>query len=208
MIIDILRKTVGLWKENTYLVKINEVSVLIDPGDEFEVLKKEFQLELPTIQLIILTHGHFDHLGACAEFQNEFGLPVWIHSKDRRIASQANLYRRLAGDTSIKATPVFNQFIDDLNAYNLGSEIIKFHHTPGHSKGSICLEIGNNLFCGDILLDSVIGRTDLPGGSKVEIIKSIEYIFNHFQGYHLHPGHGNSFVLTSEIIDRFKVQMQ
>lgn len=205
--IDIRKKTVGQWKENAYLLKVDKASVLIDPGDEFDVLKVEFQAELPTIQAILLTHGHFDHLGACAEFQQEFQFPVWMHSKDKRIASQANLYRRLAGDASVRATPVFNQFIDELTEYELGVEKIKFHHTPGHSSGSICLEIANNLFCGDIFLDGFIGRTDLPGGNKDEIYKSIKFIFEHFQGYNLHPGHGSSFVLTPEIINQFKVQL-
>ena len=208
MNIEIRNKTVGLWKENSYCLYVGNKSILIDPGDEYDALKTEFKKSDSKFHSILLTHGHFDHIGAVHEFQTEFNIPTYLHSKDKRIANQANLFRKFAGDDTIVKSPKIDFFIDEVSDFSIDGLRFEFHHTPGHSLGSICIEIGKNLFCGDVILEHVIGRTDLPGGDYNSIVQSINYITDRFEDFDIYPGHGNPFVLNSKAIDKFKMQLK
>lgn len=208
MNIKILNKTVGNWKENSYCICFGEHSILVDPGDEYNVLRSEFQKSDFKFHSILLTHGHFDHIGAVHDFQSEFNIKTYLHSKDKRIANQANLFRKLAGDNTIIKSPKIDFFIDDISNFSVDGISIEFHHTPGHSLGSVCIEIEKNIFCGDVILEHVIGRTDLPGGNYENLKHSINYIVDKFENFNIYPGHGNPFVLNSDAIDKFKKQLK
>ena len=88
--------TVGQWHENTYFLHNEREGWIIDPGDEFEILNDIVKRDKIKLKGIINTHGHFDHLGAVSAFKNEYNIPFYIHSKDKRLVGQANLYRNLA----------------------------------------------------------------------------------------------------------------
>lgn len=194
--LSVIKCTVGVWKENAYLVSNNKETILIDPGDEFETIDAVFiDNTLPPISWVVATHGHFDHIGATQGFKIKYNIPFGIHSKDRRILHQANLYRKFAGDNTIFITPKIDFNLENNVGLTLGESNVVIHHTPGHSEGSVSLEIGKNLFSGDILLFNEIGRTDLPGGDKEKIIDSIRFILNNFIGYTIYPGHGMPFIL-------------
>jgi hydroxyacylglutathione hydrolase len=205
---DIRKITVGKWKENSYCIYIDNQAVIIDPGDEYNVLKKEFEKSYFNFHSILLTHGHFDHIGAVHDFQSEFSVPTYLHSKDKRIANQANLFRNFAGDDTIVKTPKIDFFIDEVFDFSVNGKIFEFHHTPGHSLGSVCIVLDNNLFCGDVILEDVIGRTDLPGGNYDSLVQSVNYIIEKFENFDVYPGHGNPFVLNHEVIDKFKKQLK
>lgn len=194
--VTIKYKTVGPWKENSYCVQYKDQAFLVDPGDEFELLENEFNTKNLKIYGILSTHGHFDHIGAVSEFKNKYELPFYLHSKDKQILRQANLYKKLAGKSGVFETPSVDFFLDDISELKLGEEIVKIHHTPGHTNGSVCFELGNNLLSGDLLFKDAIGRVDLPGGNSVLLAQSIQYVINNFMGYMIFPGHGLPFNLT------------
>jgi len=201
MSVQILYRTVGRWKENSYLLLHNNKGWLIDPGDGFTMLDHEFNCPGITILGIINTHGHFDHLGAVSAFKEKYSLPFYIHSKDKQLVHQANLYRKLAGDNTVIKTPAIDFFLDDSPGLLLEDKKIIIHHTPGHSHGSVCFEVDHCLISGDLLFEKNIGRTDLPGGNLEMLKSSIKFVLHNFQGYTIYPGHGQPFVLDSAVIE-------
>lgn len=196
--------TVGLWNENSYIIEYKGHSILIDPGDDFEKLEKYF-LQNKTKHIAILnTHGHFDHIGAVQDFREKYNIPFYIHSKEKRNVHQANLLIKLSGNSQVLKTPGIDIFFDDISSFHLLDKEIKIHHTPGHSAGSVCLEIDNILISGDVFFKDSIGRTDLPGSNKPLLIESVKFILNNFMNYHIYPGHGSPFILDEKIINQIK----
>jgi hydroxyacylglutathione hydrolase len=197
--------TVGYWKVNCYLVVAGEEGWLIDPGDDFEIISNYFNLDNYKLKGIINTHGHFDHIGAVTDIKEKYKVPFLAHSKDKRLIGQGNIYRKMAGDSTIKKTPVIDIYLDNLTYLELLDQRIIIHYTPGHTTGSVCFEIDRNLFTGDLFFNNNIGRTDLPGGNKDLLLTSVNYIFNNFIGVHIYPGHGESFILDGNVINRLKL---
>jgi hydroxyacylglutathione hydrolase len=195
---------VGPWKENAYLVAYNNEAWLIDPGDEFEKLDDFFEISKYKLNGIINTHGHFDHVGAVAKFKEKYKVPFYLHSKDKQILKQANLYSKLAGGKNLLETPLVDFFLDDHSVLDIAGKKINIHYTPGHSNGSVCFEIDGNLVSGDILIKGLPGRTDLPGGNKELIKSSITYILENFNDSMLYPGHGQPFLLDNATINILK----
>lgn len=199
MSFKIIYKTVGKWNENSYLLESSSGAWLIDPGDDFEVLDKFFDGSKKNLKGIINTHAHFDHIGAVHEFKTNYGIPFYIHSKDKQLVRQGNLYKKLAGESGTFTTPAIDGFIDEMPAFELNGETVKVHETPGHTNGSVCFEIGTNLISGDLFFKDALGRIDLPGGNHKLLIQSVRYVLDHFIGYTIYPGHGNPFVLDEEV---------
>jgi len=198
--------TVGKWKENSYLIENEGLSWLVDPGEDFDVINNVFNKT--AYQGILLTHGHFDHIGAAKQFQDAYNIPLYIHSKDMRLISQANLYRKLAGDSAVYGTPKIDFYIDDLKEIPFGNVKISIIHLPGHTEGSVCFIIGNDIISGDLLFSRELGRTDLPGGNKTKLLASIDFLINYYEGYNLYPGHGQSFKLTPELVAEIKEKIK
>lgn len=190
---------VGDWKENSYLLEYRQEAWLIDPGDDFDELDEFFSISHYQVKGIINTHGHFDHIGAVSDFKEKYDVPFYIHSKDKQLVKQGNLYRRLAGSSTIIKTPVIDYFLDDVPSFPIQDKTIKIHKTPGHTHGSVCFEIDKLLFTGDLFFKNVLGRTDLPGGSKELLNHSVQYILDNFNNYTIYPGHGASFLMDETV---------
>jgi len=197
--------SVGNWKVNCYVVSVGDEGWLIDPGDEFETLTSHLCLDSLNLKGIINTHGHFDHIGAVVDIKEKYKIPFLIHSKDKRLIGQGNLFRRITGDLAVKKTPVIDECLDSLAYLELKDKRILVHHTPGHTSGSVCFEIGGNLFSGDLIFKNNVGRIDLPGGNKKSLINSLDYIFSKFIGFQIYPGHGESFILEENLIKNLKL---
>ena len=114
------------------------------------------------------------------------------------------MIRRFADDSQFVKIPTIDHYLDSLNSFDLQDKKIVFHHTPGHSHGSVCMEIENNLFSGDIFYNDSIGRTDLPGGNKELLKTSLNFIIDRFQGYNIFPGHNKPFFLDADVIEHIK----
>lgn len=204
MQISVQYKTVGKWKENSYLLEYDNEAWLIDPGDEFAALDTFFAANTKNLKGIINTHGHFDHIGAVHEFKEKYKIPFYLHSSDKQILRQGNLYRKLAGDSTLHTTPQPDGFLNELPNINIGNKQISIHHTPGHTNGSVCFEIDKNLISGDLFFKDNIGRVDLPGGNKNLLLQSVDFVLNNFEGYMIYPGHGEPFLLDASTIQNLK----
>ncbi len=198
MSVFIDKVTVGQWYENAYLLYNEHEGWLIDPGDDFDVLDDAFGKKNIKLKGIINTHAHFDHLGAVAQFKEKYNLPFFIHSLDKRLVGQANLYRKLAKGVGVFSTPAIDGFIDQIPSFRLGDRQIAVVHTPGHTPGSVTFVIDNNIIVGDLIFSETIGRTDLPGGNLPLLNQSVNKILGDFKGFKVYPGHGKEFVITEE----------
>ena len=195
---EIKYKTVGKWKVNVYFLSYGNDVWVLDPGDEFEVLDRFIEECKYNVLGILLTHGHFDHISSAEKMKQKYGVKIFMHSKDKRVVRQANLFRKLAGGVGTQITPTIDGFLDEEESLFLGNKKIKIYHTPGHSPGSICFGLGKNLIVGDLFFWNEFGRTDFPGGSEEELKSSLRFIANEFMSYTIYPGHGAPFVLNKE----------
>lgn len=206
---EILSKKVivGKWKVNCYLISCEDEAWIVDPGDDVETIISSLDLDSYKLKGIINTHGHFDHIGAVAEIKERYNIPFLLHSKDKRLATQGNLYRRMVGDLKLCKTPIIDEYLDDLPSLELKRHKIVIHHTPGHTNGGVCLEINNNLFVGDMLLKGNSSISNLPGSNKELMVLSLNYLFDNFKGFIINPGHGKSFILDNDSINKFKIMI-
>jgi len=204
MHVNIRAIAVGDWKVNCYLVAIGNEGWLIDPGDEIDKIVSALNLDNYKLKGIINTHGHFDHIGAVADIKDKYNISFSIHSKDRRLVSQGNLYRRMVGSLKISKTPVIDNYLNNNSSLKLEDKRIVVHHTPGHTDGSVCFEIDRNLLVGDLFFENNLGISNLPGGNKRLLLNSINYICEKFIGYQIYPGHGEPFVLEHDQMKNLK----
>ncbi|MEL7647120.1 MAG: MBL fold metallo-hydrolase [Sedimentibacter sp.] len=192
--------TVGSYFSNCYIVASENTkeAAIIDPGADFNKIdEKIIELGLKP-KMVILTHAHGDHICAVTDLKEKYDVKVYIHEEDATALadSKINFSKVLFGkDISIEADGKLKDG-DVLTLDDLKFEII---HTPGHTKGGICIKVGNIMMTGDTLFNNSIGRTDFPGGSYDEIIDSIqEKIFCHDDDIIIYPGHNSPSTIKSE----------
>ena len=182
--------TVGLYQTNCYIVHQdgNSSCCVIDPGYEPETILDFLEQEVLTPSAILLTHGHFDHVGAVRTLAAEYsGLPVYLCTEDLIMPPQMT-------DGPIYHTDGYR----DGRELDLADIHWKVLHTPGHTPGSVCLIAENCMFSGDTLFKLSCGRTDLPCGSFRDLQKSLQRISQLSGNYLVFPGHGDSTTLESE----------
>lgn len=191
---------VGIYGANCYIVgseKTKEAAI-IDPGAEFNKIDKKLNELGLAPKMVILTHYHGDHIGAVEEFVEKYGTKVYIHKEDAEALnnSSMNFSKSMFGKgISIKA----DAELEDGDIINLGDLKFEIIHTPGHTRGGICIRVGNIMMTGDTLFNNSIGRTDFPGGSFDEIIKSIkEKIFKYDEDTVIYPGHMSPSTIKKE----------
>ncbi|MCS7229013.1 MAG: MBL fold metallo-hydrolase [Candidatus Kryptonium sp.] len=185
-----------------YLVideKSNYAVVIDAPKDSAEVIVNEAKKINCEILCLINTHGHWDHIADDSEIVRLTAAKVAIHRKDAHLLEDPKsvIYELPFRIEGIKPDIILN----DGDIIEVGDMRLKVIHTPGHTLGSICLyeEKEKILFSGDTLFAGTIGRTDLPGGSYEEIIKSIqEKLFVLDDDVVVYPGHGPSTTIGKE----------
>lgn len=191
---------VGNLATNCYViedVESGEVAV-IDPGaysSELEETIKGYDRE--KVKYIILTHGHFDHIGYAYTLANENGSKIIIGQKENNFTSNPML--NLSGMfympcDSFKADIEVN----DSDIIKLGKTNIKVIETPGHTMGSISLIADNKLFTGDTLMKCSMGRVDFPTGNLNDMKKSLKKLANLNGDYNVYCGHGEDTTLEYE----------
>ena len=191
---------VGSYMSNCYIVGSDKTkeAAIIDPGAEFgKIDSKIIELGL-TPKMIILTHAHGDHIGAVLELIDKYNIPVYIHEDDAEalVDSSINLTKVLFRKEVTINPDVKLKDGDKIELGDLEFEII---HTPGHTKGGICIKIENIMMTGDTLFNQSIGRTDFPGGSFDQIIRSIkEKVFKYDDDTIVYPGHNSPTTIKSE----------
>ncbi|MFT9496948.1 MBL fold metallo-hydrolase [Anaerosolibacter sp.] len=170
------RFVVGMLESNSYIIydEHSLEALVIDPGDESQTLLKYIQKNSLKVQGIVLTHYHYDHIGAVEEIKKKYDCSVYIHKKDAiglktpEINHSVGGYRRPVAITADK-------LVSDGDQIQAGEVILEVIHTPGHTHGSMCLRVVNEniIFTGDTIFDDDLGRTDLEDGSEGEMKRSI-----------------------------------
>ncbi len=197
----IFKFTVGAMGTNSYILldEHTKKAALIDPGDEPERLISALKAKDASLSFIILTHGHFDHIMALGKIKAETDAPILIHRDDAVMLEDGalSLLDRF-GNPDIHV-PRADRLLSDGDLITVGRSEIKVIHTPGHTPGSVCLLIGDELISGDTLFRESIGRYDFPGGDYETIMASLEKIKSLCVKGKIYPGHGMSTTLEHEL---------
>lgn len=176
MAAEMISLAVGPLDVNCYILWDSSAkeAFVIDPGGDGDEIKKAVDKRGLKAVYIVNTHGHFDHVGADGELKKAFGAHLAIHSKDAPLMKEAHEHGAFFGVTTPES-PEPDMLLEDGEILKAGSIGLKVIHTPGHTKGGICLYSKDDglLFTGDTLFAGSIGRTDFEGGSFEEIMRSI-----------------------------------
>ncbi len=165
---------VGPIEVNCYIVyDENGNGVVIDAGGEADEILEVIRQNNVNPRYILLTHGHFDHIGAVVEVKNETGATIVMHPADQFLIQQAPQQAAMFGMPAVQIFDV-DQTVTEGDIITAGTLQAKVIETPGHSPGGVCYLFDNTLFAGDVLFYDGIGRTDLPGGSMSQLLNSIK----------------------------------
>ncbi|MDE5911716.1 MAG: MBL fold metallo-hydrolase [Clostridia bacterium] len=184
----------GLLSNNTYLVENQEEKTcfIVDPSTESDKLTDYIDGNNLKLEGILLTHGHFDHIGGVARLKEKYGAKVFMHKMDIDFIDNPLDFGRKYTRFDVDET------VEDGEEITLCSHKIKVLHTPGHSQGGVCYICDGVIFCGDTLFRDGYGRFDLRGGDFATLQNSIKKIFEIQGDYVLLCGHGPSTTLDYE----------
>lgn len=192
--------TVGPMEANCYILynPDKREGLIIDPGAEGSRLIKFIKQEKISINYIINTHGHPDHIGANRKIKEHTNAPILIHQYDApMLTKSASVLSFLFPLES--SSPPADTFIKDGDLIECAGMKLKVLHTPGHTPGGISLLIDDSIFTGDTLFSGSIGRSDLPGGSQEVLLNSIKKILSLDENLIIYPGHGPSTTVSEEL---------
>lgn len=196
----ILPVVVGPNETNCYLVAKQPKSdcLVIDPGAEAEKILKAAASESLRITTILLTHAHYDHIGALVELQKETKAELCLHKNEVEIlADPLKNLSTYIGTQNLSLTASCQ--LEDGQTLTVGDVEYKIMHTPGHTPGSISVLADKALFCGDLIFQGSVGRTDLPGGNNDLLHHSIhEKIMTLDDEITIYPGHGSATTIGWE----------
>ena len=187
----------GDYQTNCYIVRVAGATscAVIDPGYAPETILAFLEKEGLTLDAILLTHGHFDHVGAVKALAEATGCRVWMHERD---------YSQFKNPTNLFFYPLANcetpeiHFCEDGESITAGGLNFSALETPGHTWGSVCYLCEDAMFCGDTLFAGACGRIDLPGGDRAAMVNSLERLAEMATDYRVFPGHGGSSTLFRE----------
>jgi hydroxyacylglutathione hydrolase len=181
-----VRIKTGSFEENCWILHNGENTVIIDPGDNAERISDE--VGDSKVIWILLTHTHYDHLQALAEIVEKTKAKVAVHELEAKIVEQGKTNPTYA---AVKLSPVtVDKKLNDGDVLNFGDKQIEVIHTPGHTPGSCCFLVDENLFAGDTLFYENCGRIDLEGGDAKAMQASLKKFQNLHENITIHSGHG------------------
>jgi glyoxylase-like metal-dependent hydrolase (beta-lactamase superfamily II) len=183
---------VGQLETNCYVVTDEDTMecAVIDPGDESNTILDYLEDNHLKCRVILITHGHYDHVGAVLPVMEETGATVYINAEDSdsRPRSEGTKF----------PLPEGGKFYDEGDEVKVGSLTFRVMRTPGHTPGGVTLICGDAVFCGDTLFAGSCGRTDLPGGDMDEELRSLKRICLLPGDYEVYPGHMDATTLERE----------
>jgi glyoxylase-like metal-dependent hydrolase (beta-lactamase superfamily II) len=190
----------GPLQVNCYIVgcETTGLAAVIDPGGDVEQILDRLQQNDLRLQMVINTHGHFDHVGGNRGLLEATGVELLMHQDDKQLLDLAAEHAAAYG-LSAEQSPAPQRLLLGGENLQLGELIIKVLHTPGHTPGGISLYVEDQVIVGDTLFAGSIGRTDLPGGDYQQLIDSIrDKLLPLPDATVAHPGHGPATTIGRE----------
>ena len=189
--------------ENAYLITdvATGCTAVVDPGTYNDELAEALaQIPAEKRVAILLTHAHFDHIGAAARLQEVFALPVICHKAEEQAVGDPHGNASAFFGLSL-SVPRVTQTVQDGSRIVLGETEIQVLHTPGHTAGGVCYMTDEVIFSGDTLFCCGEGRTDLPGGDFHALCASLKKLGDIKGDRIVYPGHGEMTTLSAERIN-------
>ena len=190
---DVRSETVGLVQENCFIARPDggDRAVVIDPGDEPDRLLAAIDELGVTVDGILLTHTHFDHVGAVAPLATATGADVWCPELEVPVLADIMAFVPWPGFGPFESYDA-DHTVKGGERLDLAGLSIDVLFTPGHSPGHVTYSVADEqaLFSGDVLFQGSIGRTDLPGGDMGTLMRSIAGLLEQFpDDTTVYPGH-------------------
>lgn len=195
---DMYTLNLGELGTNCYIVQTDsEKCAAVDIGGDPEVFLEFIESKNLKLDKILLTHGHFDHIGGVKEVQKKTGALVYIHSFDSAMLEGDSSSLAASFGMRLKTIDNYNE-VQDGDVIKSGEKEFRVMHTPGHTKGSICYIMDDVIFSGDTLFAGSMGRTDYPSGNIDEMRSSLKKLKLMDGDYKVYPGHFDSTTLEYE----------
>ncbi len=194
----------GPLEANCFLIgdERSKRAIVIDPGDEPDRIMDAVSAEGVSVDYLVCTHAHFDHVGALPELRAETGARIVIHRDELEIYRAARDMAAFWG-YDIEPLPEPDILVEEGDAIKVGSLVFKVLHTPGHSPGSICLFGEGVIITGDTLFAGSVGRTDFHGGDMNRLKQSFERLLSLPPETEVLAGHGPSSTIGRERSENF-----
>jgi len=201
-VIDVLMATVGPVQENCFIVRPQdgERAVIVDPGEEAPRLLEAIDELGVTLDAILLTHTHFDHVGAVAPIARATGAPVYCPEIEVGVLQDIMAFVPWPGFGPFESWDP-EHTIQGGETLELAGLTLDVIYTPGHSPGHVTYVVRDEsaLLSGDVLFEGSVGRTDLPGGDQPTLMASIAYLLDNFDDdTTVYPGHMGVTTLGAE----------
>lgn len=195
------RLAVGPLSTNCYIIieENKKKALIVDPGGNAEQIMEKIEELQVSVEAILLTHGHFDHMMAVDELREKYQVKVYLGKDDSELIK--NPMENVSGMFGKPMSTQADELVQDGQILSLAGFEIKVLATPGHTKGGVCyyIEKEGAAFSGDTIFQTSVGRTDFPTGSGAALANSIrEKIFTLPDDTQLFPGHGDSTVVSYE----------
>ena len=189
----------GMLHTNCWILGDSETRecVLFDPGTNFEKITAFLEEKQLKVQVILLTHGHFDHVMAARLLQDHTGAQVMICRPDENMLAPDQVLHRGYMRQAYQP-PRVDRLLYDGDRFSCGSLEFQVLRTPGHTAGSCCVLCGDVMVSGDTLFEGSIGRTDFPTGSRSELRESLQRLRNLEGDYTVYAGHNDETTLEME----------
>lgn len=193
---------VGPVQTNCYILSNiwTKEAIIVDPGEEADKIISYIRSEGLAVKAVLLTHGHFDHIGAVNQIRNEFHVDVYAHEAEQDVLENSVI--NCSGMSGGEPITVFDAvLVKDGQKLSLAGFEAEVLFTPGHTHGSVCYYFKKNsaLFSGDTLFMESVGRTDLPTGNSSAILKAIkEKLAVLAKETYVFTGHGSATTIGYE----------
>ena len=191
------------WESNSYLLVHDGHAALIDAGVSAKAVLDTLEAENASLELILLTHGHFDHTVSIDKLCEATGATLAIHEADAEMLTDAEKSALYHFFGTRSAHIPCDKTLSHGECLSLGNKTIDVIHTPGHSRGSVCYRVDDMLFSGDTLFAQGYGRFDLYGGDMGQLAISLGSLRQLDETFTIYPGHGGATSLGEALENLF-----